>query len=192
MGVIGVRGDNISRKELYTLTGRYMRGAEVVGYHVISGWGKQRRLSKDQFIFMLGQCKITNCTGQLYKDSVIVRGINGVNINELPVYDEVSKSVRRFEEVTNVKPMNGEMDKVLGQVTLVARIMEGRNNIGFEVRNYGGQIGRLERAKILDLADRRLITNAISHKINKNGEAKRILRGVGQDLRDLPTINIKG
>ena len=181
----------MSSKEKYVLTGRYMNGTEVTAYHTVSHLnGDRKKVTREQFIFMLGRGDIVNCTGQLYNDQVIIRGGNGVNIGELPIFDERSGSIRRSEEVTNVKPRNGDMAQVLGQMTLTARLMNGRDNIGFEVKNHGGQVIRLPREKIIELADKKLITNAVVQNLTKEGESRKLIRGAGIDLRELPTINV--
>ena len=45
------------------------------------------------------------------------------------------------------------------------------------------------REQIIQLASKKLVTNAVVQNYNTKGESKKILRGVGIDLRnDLPTI----
>lgn len=176
----------------YVVTGRYMNGVEVTGYHIVSGLGKnQRKVTREQLILLIGRGEIANCTGEIYKNQVLIRGVNGINIGELPVIDEKTGRLRNMDSVTNVKPKSGDMSKVLGQVTLTARLMDGRKNIGFEVKNYGGQIGRLSRESVIELAERKLITNAVVQNLNKNGKNEKLIRGAGVDLRDLPTISIE-
>lgn len=181
----------MASRDKYVLTGRYMNGTEVIAYHIVSHLGGAgKKVTREQFIYLLGRGDIANCTGQLYNDQVIIRGSNGVNIGELPIIDEVSGNLRRPEGVTSVKPRNGDMAQVLGQMTLTARLMCGRDNIGFEVKNHGGQVGRLPREKVIELADRKLITNAVVQNLTKDGISRKLIRGAGVDLRELPTINV--
>lgn len=179
----------MTANEKYVVTGRYMNGTEVSGYHIVSSLGKiQKKVTREQFIFLLGRGIIANCTGQLYGNQVIIRGTNGVNIGELPIFDEKTGSIRKSEGITNVKPKNGDMAQVLGQWTITARLMCGRENIGFEVKNHGGQVRRLPREQVVDMADSKLISNAVVQNLNENGKSRKLLRGAGVDLRDLTTI----
>lgn len=181
----------MGNKEQYVVTGRYMRGKEATGYHIMTSKNdKQKRVTREQFIYMLGQGSIINCTGQVYGEQVIIRGTNGVNISELPIYDDNSGKIRNLEYITQVKPTGGDMEQVLSQVTLVGRLMCGRENIGFEVRNHGGRIIRLPRQQVIQLAENKLITNAVVQNLNKDGVRTKVIRGVGIELRDLPRIKV--
>lgn len=177
--------------ENYVLTGRYMNGTEVVGYHLVSNLGnKQKKVTREQFVYLLGKGLVANCTGQLYNEQVIIRGTNGINIGELPIYDERSGEVRQMHNMTNVKP-KGEVSNILNQMAITARLMKGRENIGFELKNHGGQIGRFSREKVIELAENKLISNATVQNLTKNGNTKKILRGAGVELRELPKISVE-
>ena len=58
-----------------------MDGADVTGYHLQSiESGKSGRFTKGQVCFLVGRGQITNCTAQLYKEDVLLRG-NGMSLN---------------------------------------------------------------------------------------------------------------
>lgn len=181
----------MANNEKYVVTGRYMKGTEVVGYHLVSNLtNEQKKVSREQFIYLLGKGLIANCTGQLYSDQVIIRGTNGVNIGALPIYDENKKNIRNSTGITNVIPKDGKMSDIMNQLTITARLMNGRENIGFELKNYGGSIARYTREQVLNLAEKRLITNATVQNLNDKGVNKKILRGAGVELRNLPKIEM--
>lgn len=176
------------RNETYEVTGRYMNGTVVCAYNITSSDGTNKKVTREQLIFLLGKGVITNCTGQIYNNQVLIRGLCGLNIAELPII-EVSSGKIRNNEVTNVKPSKCDTDTIFNQVTLTHRIMNGKTNIGFQVRTHGGKVIRMGREQIIQLASKKLVTNAVVQNYNTKGESKKILRGVGIDLRnDLPTI----
>lgn len=171
----------------YIMTGRYMNGTGVIGYHLVSSSGdEQRKVTREQFIFMLGRDMIANCTGQLSGNQVIIRGVNDFNINDVPIYDEKNKIIRNIEKDAIVKPKNNS-EQVLGQLTIIGRITDGRNNIGFVLRNFGGQQIRMPRDEVMALAENKMITNAFVQ--NYNG--KKILRGYKTNLKYIPETIIK-
>lgn len=181
----------MSNNEKYVVTGRYMNGTEVSGYHIISSLGaNQKKVTREQLVYLLGKGEIANCTGQLYGDQVIIRGTNGVSIADLPIFDERSKSMRQTEFKSNVKPKDGNMSKILGQLTLTARLMCGKESIGYEVKNYGGQVRRLSRDQVMELASDKQISNATVQNLSKDGTTVKLLRGAGVSLNSLPTIMV--
>ena len=181
----------MASREKHKVTGRYMHGTTVSGYHIVSNKdNKQRKVTREQFIFLLGRGDIANCRGQLYGNQVIIRGTGGVNIEDLPVFDERTGVIRGSENVSNVRPKDGDMTKVLGQLIITARLMNGRNNIGFEIRNHGGKVARLPRNKVIELASQKMIANAVVQNLTKDGVTKKLLRGAGMSLRDLPAIQV--
>lgn len=174
----------------YIVTGRYMNGTEVSGYHLVTNSGDEhKKVTREQFIFMLGKGLIANCTGQVYGNQVIIRGTN-ISIGDLPIVDDKTGKVRKPDDKTNVRPKKGEMLQILDQLTLTGRLMFGRDNVGFEVKNHGGQVRRLPREEVIKLADEKLISNATVQNLNENGKVRKILRGAGIDLRDLATIQV--
>ena len=180
----------MARRKKYVVTGRYMNGREVVGYHIVSNDGEQRKVSREQFVYLLGRGDIANCTGQMYKDRIIIRGLKGTNIEDLPVLDERTGEIRNTKQVTNVRPRGGDATQVFEQLILTARLMNGRENIGFEVKNRGGQVARLPREQVIELAEKKLIANAVVQNLNTKNGREKLLRGAGVDLRSLPVINV--
>lgn len=186
------RGGGIFMKVKFVLVGRYMKGTEVTAYHIMrSDNRKTKKVTKEQFFYLLGKGLIANCVGQLYKDKVIVRGINGFSVSKVPIYDENKNDIRDVDKVTNVAPKKN-VSNIFNQWYLTARIMNGRRNVGFEAKNHGGQVVRLSRSKVIELASKKLLANATVQNLNVDGANKKILRGVGVDLRNLPIIAIRG
>ena len=62
-----------AKKTEYQIVGRYMSGKSVVGYHLQSlETGKSGRFTKEQVYYLVGNDQVTNCTGQIYKDDVLL------------------------------------------------------------------------------------------------------------------------
>lgn len=66
--------------------------------------------------------------------------------------------------------------------------MNGRSTIGYVIRNSGGQTKKIDRETALNLAKNNRLGNARVQEYN----GKIILRGVGTNLSDLPTITKDG
>ena len=64
----------------YQIVGRYMDGSEVTGYHLMDiSTGKNRRYSREQLAFLVGKGQVTNCSGQIYQDKLLLRGVGFEN-----------------------------------------------------------------------------------------------------------------
>lgn len=177
-------GPKTSRRIQYQVVGRYMNGSEVTGYHLQSiETGKSGKYSKDQLVFLIGRKQITNCTAQLYKDDVIIRG-NGMSLNDLPVINE-DGNLRNSEGLGNIRQGTSAVAAV-EMFNIVGAIKSGRNTVGYVLQNAGCGIKKVKRAQVLQLAQQGKIGNAKVQNYNGN----LILRGIGCDLGDLPSENI--
>lgn len=167
----------------YQIVGRYMNGKSVTGYHLqcLTNDGKNGKYTKEQVCFLVGRGQITNCSGQLYKDQVLLRG-EGISLEDLPVQQEDGR-MSRTEAVGKVRRGATAAD-VMTQLLLAKTITHGRNVIGYVVTNAGGGTNNVARAQILELAKAGRIGNARYQESN----GKPILRGVGINLNELPTV----
>lgn len=174
----------MARKTMYQIVGRYMRGAEVTGYHLQSiENGKSKKYTREQVCWLVGRGQVTNCEGQLYQDKVLLRGI-GVSLEDLPVQQE-SGEIQRANSVHNIRKSDTGTD-VMTKLFITQSITDGRNVVGYVVTNSGGGTANLSRAQVLELAKDGKLGNASFQTSN----GKPILRGVGINLNELPSIKV--
>lgn len=171
----------------YSVVGRYMNGSVVTNYHIIGEDGSQFKVSKNQLVRLIDQGKIVNCRVQMYNDKPILRG-KGINLNDLPIYDEKRSKIKNGENLGLVKPRGKDSDpnSVFGQLLIEGRIMSGNICVGYVVVNAGGIKKRLSKEKVYMMAAEKQIGNARVQMYNN----KPILRGVGISLDKLPSIQV--
>ncbi len=170
-----------AQKVLYQIVGRYMSGKEVIGYYIQSEGNKQKLLTREQIIYLVGRGQITNCTGQIYQDKVLLRG-EGINLDSLPIISDIG-------EVKNVDraPKYKTAQELVNMVQLTGRILDGRRVVGYVVKNYGGQESKWTRDKVLEFAQNNNIVNARTQVYR--GQV--ILKGHNCDLTALPEITVE-
>lgn len=174
----------MAKRAMFQIVGRYMSGSSVTGYHLQSlETGKSGKYSKEQVCLLIGRGQITNCDGQIYKDTVLLRGVN-CQIEALPVIQE-DGSLSRADGLGRVKRGTSAQDAVTN-VNIVGVIRSGRNNVGYVVANAGGGTYKFARDKVMLLAKEGRIGNARVQMHN----GKAILRGIGVDLGSLPVTVI--
>ena len=102
-----------AKRTEYQIVGRYMNGSEVTGYHLQSiEQGKSGRYTREQVVYLVGRGQVTNCTGQIYQDKVILRG-NGMSLDDLPVKYE-DGDTRNMDKVGKVRRgTSAELNDVL-------------------------------------------------------------------------------
>lgn len=188
----------IKRGIMYSVTGRYMNGREVVAYHLIGEDGSQARENKDRVIWLIGKGQIDNLRIQFGENNeAIIRG-KGINLNKLPVYD-IGKG--KYRDDLNSQTVNNGVDitkstvediSKMGQYTIQKRIMSGKYCVGYEVASYNGKVKRFSRQDVIDLALQKLISNAEAQKVKnpKTGKLVLILRGKNVDLSKLKSLVI--
>ncbi len=170
----------------WQIVGRYMSGTEVTGYHLQSiETGKSGRFTRAQVCYLVGRNQITNCTGSLAKDGVILTG-RGMNLASLPSVQENNGKLKNTGEGGRVKrgTSNGA---AMEQFTLISSIKAGNRVLGYGVKNYGGAIKKLQLSVVLKLAQSGKINNARLQMWN----GKPLLRGVGCNLNSLPVEKIQ-
>lgn len=182
---------------IYRVTGRYMDGQKIIGYHLVGDDGSQAQESRDRVIWLIGKGLISNMRIQIGPDNeAIIRG-KGINLNSLPVYDPTKNKYRNTESSQAVanssvstKKSTVQNANPMGQYKILKRIMLKNKCIGYEMIDYSGTITRKKREDVIKLAVQKLISNAIVQKYTKSGSSKPelILRGAGCDLSKLPIL----
>ena len=181
----------------YRVVGRYMVGKEVTAYHFIGSDGSEISMSRDDTIMMINRNLVDNMRIQpdYNNDDIIIRG-KGVNLNTLPVYD-LSKQRFRGNQASNqaansnVNVARGTNDgRNMAQFTIIKRIMDGNNCIGYVVKDFSGSEKKLSKKQIFELAKNKRISNAVVQRSTTmtDGIPDLILRGVGCKLRQLPSV----
>ena len=193
----------INPNTIYRVTGRYMDGQKIIGYHLVGEDGSQAQESRDRVIWLIGKGIISNMRIQVGADNeVILRG-KGINLNKLPVYDPNKDKYRNTEasqEVANssvsMKKSNIQNASPMGQYKILKRIMFKSKCLGYELQDHSGAITRKKREDVIKLAVEKLISNAIAQRYTRQGSSapELILRGVDCDLGKLPIliVNDKG
>lgn len=170
-----------AKRTEYQIVGRYMEGKEIVGYHLQSiETGKSGRYSREQVCYLVGRDQVTNCTGQIYQDKVILRG-KGMSLDDLPVQYE-DGDTRNMERVGKIR-RGTETSEAMEQFLIVGTLKAGRNTVGYVIQNAGCGIKKIPRQKVIELASAGKIGNARVQ--NYNGRI--LLRGVGCNLDELPS-----
>lgn len=172
----------MARKAQYQIVGRYMNGKEVVAYH-LQDLEKMTdgRYTREQVCYLVGKNQVSNCTGQLYKDKVILRGV-GMSLENLPVHQESTGEVSRTDNIGKVRKGSTAQD-VMTQFMIVGAITQGKNTIGYVISNAAGETRDVPREQVLELASAGRIGNARV----QNYQGKVLLRGVNCNLSQLPT-----
>jgi len=171
----------MAARTMYQIVGRYMNGAEVTGYHLQSmDSGKNGRYTREQVVYLVGRDQVTNCSGQIYQDKVLLRGV-GVSLEVLPVVQESSGEITRTENIGRVKK-GTDAASALTQFTIVGTIVSGRNTIGYTIANAGGATRDISKAQVIELIGAKKIGNARTQTYK--GET--LIRGVGCDISELP------
>lgn len=165
---------------MYRVVGRYMNGSNVTGYHLIGSDGSQIRVTKDYIVYLIGKGVVENMRVQANGNKLILRG-RGVNLNELPIYDEKREEFRGNNKGKVIS---------MGEMVVTKRIMYKNKCLGYMVRDVSGKEWKLSREKVKELALKKMIKNVTAQKYRdpNSGEVKLILRGVGCDLSKLPIL----
>lgn len=174
----------------YSVVGRYMAGSEVLNYHFVGTDGSQLVADKEQVVQLITRGLIDNMRAQTNGNDTLLRG-KGVNLLTLPIYDQ-NKAQFRDSTTTqavhsdSVTPRKNSGVSPMGQMRLTARIMYKSSNLGYMVQDLNGKQRKLSRNKVLELADQKLIVNAVVQRDGSNIK----LRGFNCNLNDLPAIEV--
>jgi len=171
----------MAAKTMYQIVGRYMNGSEVTGYHLHSmETGKAGRFSREQVAFLVGKGQVTNCTGQIYQDKLILRGTNG-SLDDLPVQQEDGR-FKGSETIGHVRKNTSAAD-AMTQFMIVGVLRDKKNVVGYIVQNAGGATKKLRKSDVIKLAKKGGIGNA---RVQMNN-GQELLRGYNCNLADLPS-----
>ncbi len=175
----------MANKTLYQIVGRYMNGAEVTGYHLQSmETGKNGKYTREQVAYLVGRDQVTNCSGQIYKDKVLLRGV-GISLENLPVVQEKSGEVTRTDNIGRVKK-GTNATSALNQYLIIGTIAKGRNTVGYVVQNAGGATKNINRQTAFEL----IMAGKIGNARVQNDRGKVLIRGVNCNLTELPVTRI--
>ena len=135
----------------YRIVGRYMSGAEVNGYHLVSDkTGEGHRFSREQVILLVGRGQVSNCNASLSGDTVALTGI-GCELSKLPVKQEAKAS--------NTQSIAGTNETIHG-LYLDKQIVHGVDTVGYVVRHTNGAVKNLTTSHVLNLLQDNKIVNA--------------------------------
>ena len=175
-----------AKRTEYQIVGRYMDGPEVVAYHLqCLEQDKSGRYTKDQVYYLVGREQVTNCTGQIYQDKVLLKG-KGINLSDLPIIGE-DGSLKNTDAIGKVRKGTSAVDAV-NQFMIVKVIKQGRYAVEYIIQNAGGGTKRVSRPQLIEAARAGKIGNARVQTYN--GED--VLRGVGINLDELPYEQVDG
>ena len=173
-----------AKRTEYQIVGRYMDGSEVVAYHLQSlEQGKSGRYTKDQVYYLVGRDQVTNCTGQIYQDKVLLRG-KGISLDDLPIKYEDGET-KNMEQVGRIK-RGTSAEQAMEQFMIVGTVKSGRNTVGYTIQNVGGATKDIDREQLIQLASDGKIGNARV----QNSQGRTILRGINVNIDELPSKNI--
>ena len=163
-------------KYMYRIIGRSLCGVKVIGYMLENVMTFERGIySKKQTEELALNKQIVNCTAQIYKDKIIIKGIR-CKLVELPDFNENGIQIKK-------KHMEDKHT-----IVIVSRVMRGKHNLAYvleyRINNNTIDTRTLEREKVLNMAREGLIENARVQKLNN----RYLLRGVKCELSQLPVI----
>lgn len=156
----------------YKLTGRYMEGTQIIGFHILSSSGESIKCKKADVEKLAERGIIDNCRLIEFNGVNYIKGV-GIRISELPVMN-----LRSGESINDTTGREC--------LSVTKRIMSGNNVEGYVVVDTNNKQYRLSKEKVWQLARQKLISNVTAQL---NGKQK-ILRGVGIELRELPTVQL--
>ena len=145
----------------YIVTGRYMDGNKVIGYHLVGDDGTEIRESRERIIRLISKGLVKNMRLQDGpKGTLIIRG-KGVNLNELPVYDPNKNKLRNIQNKVNIQ-------NNIRKYVIKSKIYSLNNKlIGYVIQDTDYGDNKIIKAQaIIGMINRGIITNATIHIIN--------------------------
>lgn len=146
----------------FNVVGRYMDGSKVVGYQLTGKDGSQLQVNVERVIFMIGRGEVENMRIQYANGEVVPRG-KGVNLQKLPVFD-INK--KQFRHQTGTQQNQKTQYDQIGQQRIIARIMKDSKVEGYVVQDFSGQIKKLPKQEVIQLASNKILSNAQVVKVN--------------------------
>lgn len=165
----------------YQVIAREMKGTSVTGYILDNGSAKMR-VDLDQMAFLVGRNLVDNCEGKLFRDTLMIGGINGLKLNKLPSVksrdtddDKVKGSYAVSDSDINSEP------EILYNITGIVK--KGRVTVAYDTDTKG------------EMLREQVVKDAVDDKVGNlttqmyNGSV--LLRGVGINLKSLPVRQVE-
>lgn len=160
-----------------TVVGRCMDGVRVIGYIAVDNSTRARLyFNKEQFQGLVINKQVTNCTGQVYGNKIIIKGVN-CQLTKLPKFDVNGNQIK--SENANEKETN--------KMVIIGKITDSKEVVGYRLKYLSnGQLKYKDvpRKIVLELARDKKIKNARVQMFNN----RLLLRGVDCDLSKLPSV----
>jgi len=160
------------------VVGRCLEGVKVNGYVIEDATGKRIVISKEVMERMALNNEIKDVRAQIYNGRANLRGV-GFKLVDLPKFD-----------MRGVSLDEKEFKRLRGVYSLRAKILDGREVVGYVVQKIGdnGEYieKKMKRDEVMQLASTGNIANVRVQK-NRGGY---IMRGVGKELSKLPSITL--
>lgn len=165
----------------YQVIAREMKGTSVTGYVLDNGSAKMR-VDLDQMAFLVGRGLIDNCEGKIFRDTLIIGGINGLKLNKLPSIKSKDTDDNKLKGSYNVTDadINSEPE-ILYNITGIVK--KGRVTVAYDTDTKG------------EVLREQVVKDAVDDKVGNlttqmyNGSV--LLRGVGINLKALPVRQIE-
>lgn len=171
----------------YQLVGRYKDGAKVVGYHLNSTESdKSGRKDPLVFAYLVGRGSVTNVKAQLNGEEILYRTVSGIDITDLPVYNESKGEASKLDAVGHVRRKDTAED-IMNKVNIVCKIKTADGKYGFRLQNLGGGTKDFSYKTTWTMARQGKIGNA-SAQLDRGTP---LLRGVGLNLKALETVEVE-
>lgn len=174
----------MNERNQYLMVGRYSKGNEITAYALTNmADGTASKYSKEQVVLLVGRGQVDKIDGQVYKDDVLLRGMDGFSINKLPVKEDTEAKADGVS--TDAEPNPNTYFDVPPILTLEAVAKNGRKVIAYLVYNKLKDTSKaLSREKVIKLASEKKISNAFTQKDSRS-EGGLLLRGLGCNLSEL-------
>lgn len=168
-----------NKGSIYQVVGVFKDGKQIVSYQIQSITSdKTQSVDLEAFAFLVGQGRITNCSGQINNGTLVKRFSS--DLKKIPILHINSGAITNADG--SIKGKSAE--DIMNMLNIVACVRSGKNIIAYLLENNAGAQTFIARNKVLSLAKDGRIAN-VRHQFN-NDES--ILKGEnGFKLRDLYT-----
>lgn len=169
----------VNSNATYLITGRCKRGVAVDGYIIKNLMsGELSVISTEQTKLLAINKLIRNCTAQEYDGDIILKGIN-CKLKDLPNYNMDGTLIQEVKKEKEIIP----------KFLITNRIVNGKSTVGYTVQGIIDNrqfVRQLHRDDVIKLARDGKIANA---RVQQS-QGGFLLRGVGCNILDLPSIKI--
>lgn len=160
----------------YTIMGRQVKGTKVIGYILYKvDTNETICLPRDDVYKLAMNKQVNDVTAQEYNGAITIKGTKH-KLNSLPKYDINGKLLSN----------NNTEDQI--NVSIIYKIVNGKNIIGYGIEVKSGdniiKSTTLSKEDVIVMAKQGIISNVRYQRNN----GKDILRGVGCNMSDIPSI----